>query len=81
MSVRSEIISHFESVVKEQNHNLSPLCDGLLLMDSGLDSLCFAVIVARPEDELGFDPFSASEEIELPVTFSGFVKIFEAGAK
>jgi acyl carrier protein len=79
MSVRSQIVFQFESVAKEQNQKLSPLSDDLVLLDSGLDSLCFAVIVARLEDQLGFDPFIASEEIEFPVTFSDFVKIYENG--
>jgi acyl carrier protein len=81
MSVRSQIISQFESVAIEQKQNLPPLSDDTVLMDSGLDSLCFAVIVARLEDELGFDPFTLSEEIEFPVTFSDFVKIYEASAR
>jgi acyl carrier protein len=50
-----------------------------VLLESGLDSLCFAVIVARLEDELGFDPFTASEDIEFPVTFRDFVEIYENG--
>ncbi len=49
MSVRSQIISQFESVAKEQKQHLPPLSDNLVLLDSGLDSLCFAVIVARLE--------------------------------
>ena len=81
MSVRSQIIFQFESVAKEQNQNLPPLSDDLVLLESGLDSLCFAVIVARLEDELGFDPFTVSEEIEFPVTFSDFVKIYESSAR
>jgi len=81
MSVRSQIISQFESVAKEQNQHLPPLSDNLVLLDSGLDSLCFAVIVARLEDELGFDPFTANEEIEFPVTFKDFVSIYENGAR
>jgi acyl carrier protein len=81
MSVRSQIISQFESVAIEQKQNLPPLSDDMVLMDSGLDSLCFAVIVARLEDELGFDPFTLSEEIEFPVTFRDFVKIYEASAR
>jgi len=81
VSVRSKIISQFESVAKEQNQNLPPLSDDLVLLDSGLDSLCFAVIVARLEDELGFDPFTASEDLEFPVTFSDFVKIYESGTR
>jgi acyl carrier protein len=81
MSVRAQIISQFESVAREQNQKLAQLSDDLVLLESGLDSLCFAVIVARLEDELGFDPFTASEEIEFPVTFSDFVGIYESAAK
>jgi acyl carrier protein len=80
MSVKSQIISQFKAVAKEQNQVLPPLSDDLVLLESGLDSLCFAVIVARLEDELGFDPFSASEDLEFPVTFSDFIKIYEDGA-
>ena len=76
-SVRSRILSQFESVAKEQNKKLPSLSDNLVLLDSDLDSLCFAVIVARLEDELGIDPFSASEDIEFPVTLSDFIRIYE----
>lgn len=81
MSVRSKIISQFESVAKEQNQILPTLSDDLVLLESGLDSLCFAVIVARLEDELGFDPFTASEDLEFPVTLGDFVKIYEQGPR
>ena len=76
-SVRSQILSQFKSVAKEQNKELPTLSDDLVLLDSELDSLCFAVIVARLEDELGIDPFSASEDIEFPVTLGDFVRIYE----
>ena len=81
MSVRSTIISQFESVAKEQNQKLPPLSDDLVLLDSGLDSLCFAVIVARLEDELGLDPFTASEDLEFPITLGDFIKLYENGAR
>lgn len=80
MSVRTKIISQFESVAREQNQELPPLADDLVLLESGLDSLCFAVIVARLEDELGFDPFTVSEDLEFPVTFGDFVRFYEDGA-
>ena len=80
-SVRSRILSQFRSVAKEQNKELPSLSDDMVLLDSDLDSLCFAVIVARLEDELGVDPFSASEDIEFPVTLGDFVKIYEDVAK
>src|SRR5215469_524918 len=80
MSIRSAIINQFELVAKDQKQRLPTLSDELVLLESGLDSLFFAVIVARLEDELGFDPFSASEEVEFPVTFSDFVRIYESSA-
>jgi acyl carrier protein len=80
MSIRTTIINHFELVAKDQKQKLPPLADELVLLESGLDSLFFAVIVARLEDELGFDPFSASEEVEFPVTFSDLVRIYETSA-
>lgn len=80
-SVRSVIMSQFEQVAKEQKRKLVPPTDDMLLMDSGLDSLCFAIIVARLEDTLGYDPFSASEDVEFPVTMGEFIKFYENAAK
>jgi len=81
VSTRSFIVSQFEQVAKEQKKRLAPLSDDLVLLDSGLDSLCFAIIVARLEDALGFDPFSAAEDLRFPVTLSDFIKFYEDAAK
>jgi len=51
------------------------------LVQSGLDSLSFAIIVARLEDALGIDPFNAAESLEFPVTFDDFVRLYEDFAK
>ena len=48
--------------------------------ESGLDLLCFAIVVAKLEDELGVDPFTASEDVYFPVTLGEFVKFYEAAA-
>ena len=80
-SVRSTIVSQFEQVAREQSRKLAPLSDGLVLMDSGLDSLCFAIVVARLEDDLGFDPFSVTEDAHFPVTLGDFIKFYEDAAK
>jgi acyl carrier protein len=77
MPVRTTIIAVFQQVAAEQGHKLAPLTDGLSLLDCGLDSLGFAIIVARLEDELGTDPFSAAESAEFPVSFGDFVKSYE----
>jgi acyl carrier protein len=81
MSVRTLIITQFEQVAKEHKNTLAPLVDDLVLLDCGLDSLCFAVIAARLEDELGFDPFSDTETTEYPVTFGEFVRLYEDAEK
>ncbi|HUN57051.1 MAG TPA: acyl carrier protein [Candidatus Binataceae bacterium] len=81
MSVRATIVSQFEQVAKEKKVKLQPLTDDLVLVESGLDSLSFAIIVARLEDELGVDPFSADEDLEIPICFADFVRIYEDAAK
>lgn len=77
MSIRSTVISQFEHVATEQHRTLARLSDDLMLLDSGLDSLSFAIIVARLEDALGFDPFDVDKDIKFPVTFGDFVKLYE----
>lgn len=81
MSVRLTIISLFEQVAEEQRIKLPPLSNELVLLDTGLDLLCFAIIVARLEDDLGFDPFTISEEVYFPVTLGDFITVYENAAK
>ena len=40
MSVKGSVIAQFEQVAREQKKKLAPLSDDLVLLDSGLDSLC-----------------------------------------
>jgi acyl carrier protein len=77
MSVRSTVISQFEQVAVEQRRKLARLSDDMKLLDSGLDSLSFALIVVRLENALGFDPFDVAEDLKFPVTFGDFVKLYE----
>jgi acyl carrier protein len=81
MSVRSEILSLFTEVAAEQQRTLSPLFDSLGLLDSGLDSLCFAIVVARLEDRLGLDPFSTVDDGGFPVTVGDFIALYEAAER
>jgi len=77
MSLRPTVVAKFEEVAHRQHRTLAPLSDDLVLMESGLDSLCFAIIVALLEDELGLDPFTQSDEVFFPVTFGEFVRCYE----
>jgi hypothetical protein len=80
VSIRAAITTTFATVAEEQGKTLEPLTDDLALMDSGLDSLCIAIIVARLDDELSLDPFSGGEDMMLPVTVSDFIRIYENAA-
>jgi hypothetical protein len=42
--------------------------------------LCFAIIVARLEDEIGVDPFSTDDNIDFPVTVGDFITLYENAA-
>jgi acyl carrier protein len=77
MSVRDTIILQMQAVAEEQAKRLKPLRDDLPLLDCGLDSLCFAILVARLEDELGFDPFSEDDAFAFPTTFGQFVAFYD----
>jgi acyl carrier protein len=81
MSMAALVTAQFEQVAREQNKALVPLKAETMLLESGLDSLCMAVIVARLEEELGIDPFSTDEEIDFPVTFGDFVRLYEHAGK
>jgi acyl carrier protein len=78
MSVRSTITTIFNQVAQEQQRTLVPISDDVKLLESGLDSLSFAIIVAKLEDETGFDPFNSGEMIEFPITFADFVRLYES---
>jgi len=77
MKIRDLITATCTKVAEEHSAKLAPLTDDLPLLDSGLDSLCLAVIVARLEDHLGFDPFDTDDEINFPVTFGEFIRVYE----
>jgi acyl carrier protein len=81
MSVRGTVARQFEQVALEQKRKLARLTDDLKLLESGLDSLSFALIVVRLEENLGFDPFDAPNEMSFPVTFGDFVNLYESRQK
>ena len=80
MTTRLTIMAEMQRIADEQAKRLAPLSDDLVLLDSGLDSLCFAVLVARLEDKLGLDPFTMADDVAFPVTLGDFVKVYERAA-
>lgn len=77
MSVRSRIFSAMHQIAEEQKVTLPPLQDDLHLQDTGFDSLAFAILVARLEDDLGIDPFSIAEDTAFPSTVGEFIRAYE----
>jgi acyl carrier protein len=81
MSIKLTITEQMTQIAREHGKMLAPLSDDLVLLDSGLDSLGFAVLVARLEDTLGIDPFTTAEDAMFPLTLGDFVKAYENAAR
>jgi acyl carrier protein len=80
MTVKLTIMSEMRKIAKEQEKELAPLSDDLVLLESGFDSLCFAVLVARLEDQLGLDPFTRTDDTTFPLTLGDLVRVYENAA-
>jgi acyl carrier protein len=78
--LRDQIIAQFQEVAQEQLKTLAPLSDELALYETGLDSLCLAIIVARLEDQIGVDPFGTDDEVDFPITVGDFIRLYEHAA-
>lgn len=79
MSHRDVIIAQLIEVFHEEG--IAPpdtVANDMVLLDSGLDSLGFAVLVTKLSDRLGFDPFVESDVPAYPATLAEFVAIYDA---
>ena len=81
MSVKAAVISEIQQIASDHKRSLPPLTDDLVLLDSGLDSLAIAILVARLEEHLGFDPFSESDDVAYPVTLGDFIRFYDHAAQ
>lgn len=78
--VREAVIAQIKAVAAQQNKTLVPLADAVPLLESGLDSLCIAILVANLEDDLGIDPFGSGDEVAIPVTVGDLVRLYQNAA-
>jgi acyl carrier protein len=79
MSLRDIILDEIRRIAKEHKKSLGPLDDAVPLLATGLDSLCFAVLVVRLEETLKVEPFS-DDGIEYPTTLGELIGIYENAA-
>jgi acyl carrier protein len=56
---------------------VEPIEPTTLLLECGLDSLGYAMLVAQLEEDLGFDPFTELEIEIYPSTFTEFLAIYQ----
>jgi acyl carrier protein len=79
MNIEKIIKQTFEEVFAENNQisEMPILDENLVLLESGLDSLGFAVLVVKLEEKLEFDPFILSETPYYPQTLGEFIKFYE----
>jgi acyl carrier protein len=75
--IRSTILKELEALFEEDELEMPTITDDLILLETELDSLGFAVLVTRLHDHLGFDPFSMMDEPVYPTTFGDFVAVYE----
>jgi acyl carrier protein len=81
MSVKATVISEIQQIAEDNKTSVAALTDDLVLLDSGLDSLAIAILVARLEETLGFDPFTESDDVAYPVTLGDFIRFYEHAAE
>ena len=79
--IRVTILRQLANIAGEHGKILAPLEDNLPLLESGLDSLCIAILVAVLDDELDLDPFSESELTSFPVTVGDFIRLYQHAAR
>lgn len=77
-SMHNIIIDSIARVAAEQGLSLTgELKEDTVLLESGLDSLAFAILVAELESSLGYDPFTMMDAPTYPKTLGEFVAIYK----
>ena len=76
--MKDKILSLMKEIASDNGVELkSHIIDDTVLLESGLDSLGFAILIARLEEELGYDPFTMMDEPIYPQTFGQLVEVYQ----
>jgi acyl carrier protein len=76
-TLRAAIVAGIGELLEEDGLPVPELVDDTVLLETGLDSLGFAVLVTRLEESLGYDPFTLSAEPLYPQTLGEFIEVYE----
>lgn len=76
--LEADIRRVFDEVWSQEKGTPPPvLAADTVLLETGLDSLGFAIFVSSLEEDLGYDPFTLSDDAYYPQTFSELVTFYE----
>jgi hypothetical protein len=79
MNIRDTIINVITDTMSRRGDAGScALTNDTILLESGLDSLGYAIVVTMLDEELGYDPFFEMQEPVYPVTLKEFVDVYES---
>lgn len=80
--MKDKIIFLMREIAREGGAELGgEIGEDTVLLESGLDSLGFAILIARLEEDLGYDPFTLMDEPVYPQTFGELLAIYQRLAK
>ena len=77
--LKNTILEIFKDVYSSQNdgEKMELIDEDSILLECGIDSLGFAIVVTKLEAILGYDPFTISSDPYYPQTFGEFVKFYD----
>jgi len=76
-NLREKITTAIQETADMRGTEVGALVDDTVLLESGLDSLGFAILVARLEEDLGYDPFVLMDMPVYPRTLGEFIEIYQ----
>ena len=74
--LRETILGLIAVLLSEDGLPVPTISDDTVLLETGLDSLGFAVLVTQLEESLGYDPFTLMSEAIYPRTLSEFESVY-----
>ena len=76
--MKEVILEAMHEAAEQTSSELIQDIDGnTVLLESGLDSLGFAILVALLEEKLGYDPFALMDEPIYPRILREFIEIYQ----
>lgn len=75
--IRGQVIKEITEVFSSEGVEFDSTMLSKPVMGIGVDSLAYAILVARLEQKLGRDPFTSNPELGYPELLEDFVKAYE----